>query len=499
MSGRDGEEPAGTRSRSAEGSARSSRYRPIGECPGGDVLRRNRLDRGAEEGLAPVAQYALRFATRTSDAAGTVSAAALSLANGVSRSMMLTKLKWVAATVMAMALAGSGRVGSPHGHRWGPDSCGTPSRWRCRAEARPIQDADPAAKRSERAITQEQSLPPFEAIRVSGDIRVVVTRGKDRRVTAVGDSELLRALRLRVEKTNPSQRDCLIVAASIAERDRGDTKAGDGVEVQITIPLLSEAIAEGDARVEIQKLQEKSVDLKVSDMAKMTLSGSSHIIRARIEKSGELDASRLDVGTANVAASDRSWSFFHVSRTLSVISSGDARVEYTRVHRSTQPGDHRKFTAHSPTQPTLPDPEKAVTPEGCHPLDLGQALDSRKTSIARLQPHGRLDDRGRTRSNPEDAIMNDNAGSLCNAKQEALRLIPTLAAIVTLASFSIGPPRTNGGPIEERPSASMPSGARSRACDGSSASPVSRLRSSAMIGSCSNAPPDLPTSRPGCR
>ena len=142
-----------------------------------------------------------------------------------------------------------------------------------------------------------------------------------------------------MEKTKPAHGDCLIVAGSIPKGKESGIEAGGGIEVRITMPGLSEAIAEGGARVEIQDLREKSLALKVSDTAKMTVSGTSPIIRAQIEESGELDASGLDVEDANVSASGRSSSTFHVKNTLSVVSSDDARVEYLKVlgpSRSTQ-------------------------------------------------------------------------------------------------------------------------------------------------------------------
>jgi RNA polymerase sigma factor (sigma-70 family) len=309
-------------------------------------------------GLDPVARSALRFVTGTSDAAGAVSAKVLLLADGVSRSMMLTKLKWAAATVMAVALAGPGA--SQFG-AWA--SCGPPiptgrlAGGDERPGVPPVQPAGPSApKPRDPAIAQERKMPLFDSIHVSGDLRVVVTRGKDHRVTVLGDPKLLLSLS-PPEETKASHRS-LIVKASIPDGNRGDIKARGDVEVRIDTPSLLRAIADDGARVEIQDLREKFLALKVSDTAKMTVSGTSHIIRAWLEKSGELDASRLDVEDANISASGRSSSVWNVKNILSVISSGDARVEYlgSPVRLNTMSAERSRLIQ----RPNPPDP----TPEG---------------------------------------------------------------------------------------------------------------------------------------
>ena len=198
MSGRDGEKPAGTRPRAGCGTGSLVATSALRQVVMG-AMDSSETASAAEQRtiLGPIAQSALRVRSGTPDGAWTASAAVRSLANGVTRSMILTKLKWVAATLLAVALAGSGAS------RFAAWASGEPPILTehlpgggGRPEAPPIQDASPAAARpSKPAITQERSVPPFDAIRVSGDIQAVVMRGKERRVTAVGDPEFLRALR----------------------------------------------------------------------------------------------------------------------------------------------------------------------------------------------------------------------------------------------------------------------------------------------------------------
>jgi hypothetical protein len=102
----------------------------------------------------------------------------------------------------------------------------------------------------------------------------------------------------------------------------------DIVQVRITLPRLSGVIARGGATVEISALKNESLELTVSDTAKVKASGISKNLNAKIDGSGQLDASSLTVDDARVTASGQSSSLFRVHKSLGALSSGDARVEY---------------------------------------------------------------------------------------------------------------------------------------------------------------------------
>src|SRR5262249_33576029 len=100
------------------------------------------------------------------------------------------------------------------------------------------------------------------------------------------------------------------------------------VEVRITVPRLSDVIAEGNAVVTIRGVRNESLTLNVSDNATMEASGASQRLMATVRDSGRLDASRLACGHVSVTAFGKSSGVFHAQQVLDVLSSGDAHVEY---------------------------------------------------------------------------------------------------------------------------------------------------------------------------
>jgi RNA polymerase sigma factor (sigma-70 family) len=281
--------------------------------------------------LEPVARVALRIVADRAGGAGAVPEAVLALADGVLRSMLLTKWKWAAAIVMAVAIvcSGAGRVAA-----WASgalEARAEPIRRLDRnPEAPPARDADPVAMpRSGRTVTEERGVPPFDEIHVACKVRVVVTPGPDYRVTAVGDTDPPWALSTRVEKR--SKHDRLLLDVIPLEGKGQDKKAGGGhggLEVRITTPRLFGVIARGHATVEIRDLRNESLALTVWDSARTTVSGVSNSVTAVLGDSGELDASRLGVEDATVEAAGRSAGIFHARKSLRLMASGDARVEY---------------------------------------------------------------------------------------------------------------------------------------------------------------------------
>jgi len=278
-------------------------------------------------------------------AAGVVSTKVAALTEGMMKAMLLTKLRFVTTLVLALVPIGVGwgvyqtRAAGIHVKEEVIETSVDGSAGSARPgkqERKPIDD-DAKAKSvstrndmpvtvqpADRTTSKEWSMPPFDEISISGNLKVLVTPGPTQRVTANGDEEMLRGLRPRVEKILKHAR--LLLDLNIpADRTKGGS---DAVEVRITVPGLSGVLAEGCAAVTIRALESESLMLTVSDTAKIEASGACNSLTAIIHDSGQLDSSRLVCGDVSATASGKSSSVFNAKKSLNVLSSGDSRVEY---------------------------------------------------------------------------------------------------------------------------------------------------------------------------
>jgi RNA polymerase sigma factor (sigma-70 family) len=285
---------------------------------------------GSRAALEPSTVTTLRCVTVGIEPAGAVPESVTTLARGVSRSMMLTKWKWAASAAITLGIVG---VGAGRVVGWasqGPQRRDEPARREVEHPApQPIRDAGPAASRQEGRPAEERSVPPFDEIRVAGTLKVVVTPGPEHRVTAIGEAHRLRALRTRVERT--SGRNRLLIDSTRTAQGKEAVPAGAGAvdaEIRIVVPRLFGAIAEQGATVEIRDTKDESLTLTARDAARIEVSGTNGRLTAVIGDDSRLDASRLDAEEAYVTASGFSSGVFRARKSLSVMSSGDARVEY---------------------------------------------------------------------------------------------------------------------------------------------------------------------------
>jgi RNA polymerase sigma factor (sigma-70 family) len=263
---------------------------------------------------------------------GSVPESVTVLARGVLRSMTLTTWKWAGSAAIALAIACcvAGRVAG----RTSAEAIrrlDEPARRDVEPPAtRPPRDAAPAAPRpAEGSLAEDRSVPPFDEIRVAGTLRVVVTPGPEHRVTAIGEAHRLRALHTRVEKTPGNNR--LLIDSGLPEAGRDDVEATTNppnVEIRITVPRLSGAIAERGATVEIRDIGGESLALTARDDATFEVSGTIERLTAVVGDASRLDASRFESEDVYVTASGSSSGTFRATKSLSVMSAGDACVEY---------------------------------------------------------------------------------------------------------------------------------------------------------------------------
>src|SRR5262249_45359442 len=115
----------------------------------------------------------------------------------------------------------------------------------------------------------------------------------------------------------------------LATEDKTEGAGEDGgrVTIDITVPKLSGLDAELGSRVVVTDLKNESFSLRMSDSARLSISGSAASLIAILSGDSEVDASHLRVETANVQASGRSRGWLDVTKALALIASGESQIE----------------------------------------------------------------------------------------------------------------------------------------------------------------------------
>lgn len=276
--------------------------------------------------LDAISRAASQVAMGTRTAASAFSASSLALANAVSWSLTLKKLKGAIAILLATAMICAG-MGRAAGWRLGvPRILGST-----------FTHGAGRTKTPSGKIVENRIVPAFDEIHVAEGMKVLVTVGAGYRVTATGDAEVLRDLGTRVETKPKLGRLATKTKLGRLLLDLANPKDGSqvadaadtpkGVEVRITVPRLNGVIAEENATIEVSGLKDQSFSVQIFDNAKVVVIGTGNSLTAAIGDAGELDASRFDVEDAIVTALDQSLSVVHARRSLNLVASDDARVE----------------------------------------------------------------------------------------------------------------------------------------------------------------------------
>jgi hypothetical protein len=173
-------------------------------------------------------------------------------------------------------------------------------------------------------MQKDWKLPRFDELFVKGRIKVDVTSGPEQHVSVHGAGALVRHLEPRVVKHENVDR---LVLELNDQAEKANVGAA-AIEVSVTIPRLSSVIAEGTAVVEYGGVEAHALTVAVSGSAKVGVAGASMKLVASAKDSGQIDAAGLAVGEVTVTASGKSSCAFHPVRSFNVLSSGDSRLEY---------------------------------------------------------------------------------------------------------------------------------------------------------------------------
>jgi RNA polymerase sigma factor (sigma-70 family) len=251
-------------------------------------------------------------------AAGVVSAKVAALTDGVMKTMLLVKLRLGVSLLLVLAFIGvSTGVYRAQAMK--------PAQGDAKTVAIPVRNNKTMdTTLDDREMQKEWDLPRFDEIFVSGRVKVIVTPSSEQHVTVHGNRELVRCLEPHVVKKSKYDRLVLDLSSQADKTNMGTNT----IEVRITVPRLSSVIAEGRAAVELRGIENESLTVTVSDIAKLEVAGTSKKLLAIVHDSGHLDASRLAAGDVTVTASGKSSSVFRPEKSFNVISSGESRLEY---------------------------------------------------------------------------------------------------------------------------------------------------------------------------
>lgn len=176
------------------------------------------------------------------------------------------------------------------------------------------------------SVTEARKLDAFTGLEISTVIDVKVAIGSPAKVEVKGPQEWLARLSTKVEKG--------ILVASMSGRFENVPK----IEMVITMPALTSIDLSGVVSLVATKLAGKSLDVEVSGVGSVVLSGA--VDRLELEASGAatVDAQKLLTSSAKVEMSGAGEAVVHATKQLDVDLSGAGSVTaYGRpatIHKS---------------------------------------------------------------------------------------------------------------------------------------------------------------------
>lgn len=176
------------------------------------------------------------------------------------------------------------------------------------------------------SVTEARKLDAFTGLEISTVIDVKVAIGSPAKVEVKGPQEWLARLSTKVEKG--------ILVASMSGRFENVPK----IEMVITMPALTSIDLSGVVSLVATKLAGKSLDVEVSGVGSVVLSGA--VDRLELEASGAatVDAQKLLTSSAKVEMSGAGEAVVHATKQLDVDLSGAGSVTAygrpTTIHKS---------------------------------------------------------------------------------------------------------------------------------------------------------------------
>lgn len=166
------------------------------------------------------------------------------------------------------------------------------------------------------ARTEARTVGAFSSVSAGGALHVTIRFGTPAAVTVTADANIVPLIRTRV------QGDRLIVDST------GGFAPKTPVEVAITVPSLTALEVSGASAAEAHGLAADAFAVEVSGASTARLDGTVAALTVEASGAGNLDAGRLAVTDATVAASGASHVELRVAHGLTAAASGAAEIRY---------------------------------------------------------------------------------------------------------------------------------------------------------------------------
>jgi RNA polymerase sigma factor (sigma-70 family) len=254
--------------------------------------------------------------------AAAVSPTVLTLARGVSRTMLRTRLGFVALLLVSLAAGGAFVLSSSAFSDKGvpPQEAAGPGD-KPRAEDRPPADK---GSKSEAESATPLKLTGFSVISLTGAGRVTVKQTGKEAVSVKGDKALAEKSIAKVEKDT-----LVLVGASSDPFGAGGKKEAAGVvEFVVEVKELRGLILTGAGSMDVKQLKTKELTVNVSGSGDLSLAGKADALQVTVTGAGNVLAGELTTGRTTIQHLGNGKAVVNATKQLEVSIIGNGSVEY---------------------------------------------------------------------------------------------------------------------------------------------------------------------------
>ena len=175
--------------------------------------------------------------------------------------------------------------------------------------------------------SEARAVRDFKVIHIGGVFEVDITAGRDFGLEITADENLLQYIKTEVHDG--------VLKIETTE----SIKSRNPLEVRVSAPDIQQLEVSGAAKVNLEGINNSSLDLDTSGASKISVSGATSALQIDVSGASNIDAENLRTQTATVEASGASKVTLFVTDRLSSSASGASRVVYagnpTNVEKKT--------------------------------------------------------------------------------------------------------------------------------------------------------------------
>lgn len=179
-----------------------------------------------------------------------------------------------------------------------------------------------AVKGSGNVVSETRDSSSFNYLRVSGVFEVKVVVGESPNIEIEAEDNLIPLISTEIEQG--------VLRIRTTER----IKPSKPVIVKVSVENLEKVKASGATVIDLENVDNSSLSIDLSGMAKLTASGKTEDLTVNTSGASSVETSKLSSSSAAVNASGSSVVAVTVSETLVARSSGASRIRYSGSPRT---------------------------------------------------------------------------------------------------------------------------------------------------------------------